>query len=460
MIGDAGEVVHIAEYAARFFEKHKRPLRIAVDEACWRFTNLTPEQVEKIREGEPVANPVEKTILWRVLRLMKLNVQLLFVRDGQKRPAKRGKRGGTRVEYELIRLLTQLLDHLKIPHHQAPGEAEAECARLQQEGIVDAVWSDDGDAFMFGCTSLIKQHKVDGKRIADHVRIFTADVLRQKLDFDADSFLLFALLSGGDYKTEGLPGCGPQLARRLARREWGLAAKARYVRQDHLPNWRQALELALRECGRSVAVHWSFPDFKALCNYRDPLVSSPEQLQNLRGLKHGWDRQIDQRKLRTILRDCFNMVTPTFLKHIAPVFLVRALARCTAEQRAHNVYYRITLKRIRQVKAADGEDAPAKAERKITLLPMPAVEIDLSLRPPEEDWTKFEDKDGTPYDPKVPIECEILDCFLQHGLPEGALISAPKPARKKRKAGSDTESAPGLKERGADGANLRARYSS
>lgn len=36
-----GEVWPLAAYAARHFEQHKRPLRIAVDEACWRFTNLT-----------------------------------------------------------------------------------------------------------------------------------------------------------------------------------------------------------------------------------------------------------------------------------------------------------------------------------------------------------------------------------------------------------------------------------
>ena len=60
-----GEVRHIADFAAEHFKKHGKPLRVAVDEACWRYTNLTPEEVEKIRQGEPAANPVEKTILWR-----------------------------------------------------------------------------------------------------------------------------------------------------------------------------------------------------------------------------------------------------------------------------------------------------------------------------------------------------------------------------------------------------------
>jgi len=113
---------------------------------------------------------------------MKLNIQLLFVYDGLRKPAKRGKGGGSRVDKELIKLLHHLFDHLNIPYHQAPGEAEAECAALQQRGIVDAVWSDDGDALMFGCTTLIKQQKVGRERVKDHVKVYTAESLLEKYD--------------------------------------------------------------------------------------------------------------------------------------------------------------------------------------------------------------------------------------------------------------------------------------
>ncbi|KAI7238291.1 hypothetical protein KC330_g2588 [Hortaea werneckii] len=115
VIGE-GEIVHVADYAARHFQTHKRPLRIAVDEACWRFTNLTPERVQKIRDGEPAANPMEKTILWRILRLMKLNVQLLFVYDGPSKPWKSGRGGGGLLDKELVKLLHQLLEpNLELP---------------------------------------------------------------------------------------------------------------------------------------------------------------------------------------------------------------------------------------------------------------------------------------------------------------------------------------------------------
>lgn len=139
IIGD-GEIWSLAAYAARHFEQHGRPLRIAVDGAGWRFENLNPEQVEKIRDGEPAANPVEKTILWRILRLLKLNIQLIFVNDGPRRPWKRDKRGGALVDRTLLELTKKMLRQLKVPYHEAPGEAEAECARLQTLDVVDAVW--------------------------------------------------------------------------------------------------------------------------------------------------------------------------------------------------------------------------------------------------------------------------------------------------------------------------------
>ncbi|KAK4539159.1 hypothetical protein LTR36_001196, partial [Oleoguttula mirabilis] len=414
---------------------HKRPLRIAVDEACWRFTNLTPEQVQKIRDGEPAANPVERTFLFRALRLMKLNIQLLFVGDGMRKPWKRGKGSGGRVDQELIKLSHQLFDHLKIPHHQAPGEAEAKCAALQQRGIVDAVWSDDGDAFMFGCRTLIKQHKHGKDRVNDYVKVFTAESIAERLDMDQDSFVLFAMLSGGDYDTQGLKGCGPQIAKLVARREYGVARAACHVKQDQLPVWREALQKTLGLCGRGMDVPITVPDYKALGHYREPAVSTPEQLDNLRGLRQGWERPIDQTKLRVFLRLRFNFDTKSFLKHIAPLYLTRALARTTAELRVENLQYAIQLKRTRKPK--EGEAAPPKTEVKVTFCPVPAIGIDLSQQPPEEDWSKRVEKDGTPYDPVQNVECEVLSCLLRHGLPERALETVPTPARRKRKSEED-----------------------
>jgi hypothetical protein len=42
--------------------------------------------------------------------------------------------------------------------NQAPGEAEAELALLNRANLIDAVMTDDGDAFIFGATCVIKKY--------------------------------------------------------------------------------------------------------------------------------------------------------------------------------------------------------------------------------------------------------------------------------------------------------------
>lgn len=435
---------HIADFAADHFKQHHRPLRVAVDEACWRFTNLTPEQVEKIRQGEPAANPVEKVILWRLLRLLKLNVQLLFVWDGLRKPGKGRNqgRGGGKVDQKCVELLHQMFDLLKVPYHRAPGEAEAECARLQKLGIVDVVWADDCDSFMFGCSTLIKQHKVNGNRITDHIRVYQSSEIQQRLDLDADSFVLFALLSGGDYYQGGLRDCGPSKAKLLARRRHGLARALTHVSQEDLPAWRDSLAETMKELRISVEIPYTYPPWKALEGYRNPAVSTEEQCRNLRGLRGGWDQRIEQIKLRNELRHRYNFTTREYLKHITPILLARLLARDVSPARKEeNSQLGIQLKPTRRRKPAEGIEVPAKSEVKIMYSAHLLAEVDLSETPEGEDWPNFSAKDGTPYDPMQKIEGEILECFLQHGLPKGALNVVISPKKRQRKSTDRMENA-------------------
>lgn len=216
-----GEIVTIAKLASDHYEKYDRPFRVAVDEAGWRFNNISPEQLEIIRQNEPAANTIEKNIMWRILDLMKLNIQLIFVFDESRRPWKRNWRGGNQINYERIKLLRQLLDHLKIPQHQAPGEAEAECAAMQRLGVVDAVWSDGSDTLMFGATCVIRAHKTGTSRSKDKIYIHRAEKLLADYDMDHESLVLFAMLTGGDYNTAGLPRCGPKIAGWISRKAHG-----------------------------------------------------------------------------------------------------------------------------------------------------------------------------------------------------------------------------------------------
>ena len=49
------------------------------------------------------------------------------------------------------------------PYAQAPMEAEAQCARLEELGVVQGSITDDGDAFLFGAQTVYKNIFEDKK---------------------------------------------------------------------------------------------------------------------------------------------------------------------------------------------------------------------------------------------------------------------------------------------------------
>ena len=380
----------------------------------------------------PEANPIEKAILWRVLKLMRMNIQPIFIFDGPSRPWKRGGVAG-RIDWKKIDLLRKMLNHLKIPHHRAPAEAEAECARLNELGVVDAVWTDDRDTFMFGAKVLIKEHRESrgnaGKKSNNLVRIYRADDIERKHRINRQGLVLFALLSGGDYDTKGLPGCGPTAALAAAQFDNGRLGKILCetpLRQLHC--FTESLRDYFKMPGtKGVYVPPGYPRDLHVKNYREPKVATVEQAHSLRGLKDGWNKPIEEKKLREFLLPMFNMDTKAYLKHILPLLLVKELVNTTPDSIDKNLVFDLQLVHKR------GRDHDAEClERQITFDPKKCTELNLWNKPDNEDWKED-------FDPTAPVEAEFLEYVLVNALREAEMqrlkqvASQPKP--KKRKPG-------------------------
>ncbi|TFB00650.1 Flap endonuclease GEN-like protein [Trichoderma ghanense] len=302
-----GKRVSLSKLASDSFAQHNRPYRIAIDIAIWQFQN------QAARGG---TNPAIRTLFYRLVRLLGTPIQPIFVFDGPNKPKfKRNRRSGRGDGFaaahakRLIRLFGFVV-------HDAPGEAEAECAFLQRNGIVDAVLSEDVDTIMFGCTRTLRNWSAEGKAgKPTHVSMYDVEEMNMAdLGLDREGMVLVALMSGGDYIPEGVPGCGPKVACEAAKAGFGKSlCRLRVSDAEGLRKWRASLthELRTNESKffrtrhKALEIPDDFPNIEALRYYTHPVVSPESTLEAVRQ-KLAETREIQLEGLREFARETFN----------------------------------------------------------------------------------------------------------------------------------------------------------
>ncbi|ATZ49809.1 hypothetical protein BCIN_05g02140 [Botrytis cinerea B05.10] len=331
-----GERVALSKISIEKYERTGIPLRIAIDISIWNF---------QIQSGQGGTNPALRTLYYRLLRLLSISVQPLFVFDGpHKPPVKRNKQTG-RGSASIPDLMTkELLKLFGFAYHIAPGEAEAECALLQREGVVDAVLSEDVDTLMFGSGLTFRSwsagatEKKSGAGSPTHVNVYDAKATKAgKSGLDREGMILVALMSGGDYKTEGIPGCGVKVACEAARA--GFGKRLCQIRREDVAaydKWRADLAHELftneskffRTKRKALQIPEDFPDRKVLGYYTHPVVSSLAKVERLRD-QIVWEGEINIPKLRNFVGDAFEWKgkegAKKFVRGLAPVLLLTKL---------------------------------------------------------------------------------------------------------------------------------------
>ncbi|CDR96158.1 XPG N-terminal domain and XPG I-region domain containing protein, putative [Babesia bigemina] len=107
----------------------------------------------------------------------------------------------------------ELLRLMGIPVIEAKEEAEAQCAYLVKQGLADAVGTEDADALVFGCVTLLKNLTASNKKI---LKVELAKVL-ELLNLTHAEFIDFCILCGCDY-CGTIKGVGPKTAYNLIRK--------------------------------------------------------------------------------------------------------------------------------------------------------------------------------------------------------------------------------------------------
>lgn len=202
---------------------------------------------------------------------------------------------------------------------------------------MDAVLSEDVDTLMFGSGLTLRNYSAEGKGSPTHVNLYDAQATKESAGLDREGMILVALMSGGDYTPEGIPGVGPKTACQAARAGFGKELCA-IGQTDHaaLAAWKARLghEIATNESKHfsrkygALTIPDDFPRRDVLRYYTHPCLSSDERLGRLkRELK--WDQDIDFNALRTFTGEAFEWICVSgakkFIRNLAPALLVKQL---------------------------------------------------------------------------------------------------------------------------------------
>ncbi|KAG5662185.1 hypothetical protein KAF25_004424 [Fusarium avenaceum] len=384
-----GERVSLLKLAAESLEKKGRPLRIAIDIAIWQFQN---------QAAQGGTNPEIRTLFYRLVRLLACPVEPVFVFDGPYKPEiKRNKKSGRGSSFANAQA-KRLIRLFGCSMHDAPGEAEAECALLQRHGIVDVVLTEDVDALMFGCTRMLRRWSPQSKRstVPTHVSLFDTDKMElEKQGLDREGMVLVALMSGGDYDPNGIPGCGIKVAVEAAKGGFGKhVCRLKAVDKEGIQAWRKSLthELRTNEKGyfkrrnKALTIPEDFPDFKILRYYTHPVVSPESSLNEIREKVH-LRREIVYEDLREFTREVFgwdfHVGALKFLKVISHAVLTQKLLATGADSNEGWV------KGVKGVRKDTANDLVPQI--RLQHVPIEVVPIDLSK---EEDENILQGRSG------------------------------------------------------------------
>lgn len=400
-----GNVVNLFDLASKHIQDTGRPYRIAVDLPYWSFHNLNEMSAQNIRQtSQGASQPIEKAVLYRMMRLAIHGIQVVLVVDGPQKPPKKNRTAttGPSLIKEKLELLKSTAEVLGIPWWQAPGEAEAECAQMQRLGLVDAVWSEDSDTFLFKGTTTIRFHtEANRSKSNTHARLLHMDEIAEKArGMDWRDLVLFAVIVGGDYDPKGLVQCGPKFALEAIRQGYGVSL-ARAFENGDMTAWRQKFKQFLEQQGSHVFLPIGFPSTQLLRDYIKPNVSSEQRL--LSGIS--WNLSVDNAALRTIITSRYNFSVQENISWVVRMLLARRLLfRVRPDE--------LALEFVRKVSIKESGNIPMS---KVSFL-LPAIMPRDLLKSWPEKLTKAASR-IRPYKHVDRIECDIPDSIINLAFP-------------------------------------------
>ncbi|XP_022527236.2 flap endonuclease GEN homolog 1 isoform X1 [Astyanax mexicanus] len=205
---------------------------LAVDLSLW----ICEAQHVQAMMGR-VTKPHLRNLFFRVSSLLRMGVKLVFVMEGEapkikaetisKRIEGAFRRGKTesgpkqakttntgRGRFKaVLRECAEMLDCLGVPWVAAAGEAEAMCAFLDAQGLVDGCITSDGDAFLYGAQTVYRNFNMNTKD--PQIDCYKMSRVETELQLKRETLVGLAVLLGCDYIPKGVAGVGKEQTLKL-----------------------------------------------------------------------------------------------------------------------------------------------------------------------------------------------------------------------------------------------------
>jgi len=211
----------------------------------------------------------------------------------------------SRLTSEMVNQSRRLLGLLGVPCVQAPGEGEAQAARMAQTGDAWAAASQDYDAFLFGAPVLVRNLALSGKRKLPRKDVYVDVTPEQsdlavalaKLGLTREQLVDLGILIGTDFN-DGVKGIGPKKALALISRHGTIEAALGTIGAD-IPDAPAIRDLFLRpNVTDDVEVRWRDPDAEGVRRMLvDEHAFSEERVQSALDRVAGARKRAGQRAL-------------------------------------------------------------------------------------------------------------------------------------------------------------------
>ena len=221
------------------------------------------------------------------------------------------------VTSQMIQDTQQLLRLFGIPYVVSPSEAESQCAKLLELGLVDAIATEDSDVFLFGGDNVYRNLFNQRKDIER----YSIEYMTNELGLSRDMLIEFALLVGSDY-TPGIKGIGVVLA---------LEILAEFSTVTNFATWfRETLETSKSDSSlkkklfkmkntNKLVLSQHFPERRVIDAYMNPHVThsteeftwalpQSEPLKFFMASKVGWSSQKTDQHLIPVVRSMANLL--------------------------------------------------------------------------------------------------------------------------------------------------------